>query len=88
MKAQTIILALAALASAACTKNVPEAGIQDRTVTITASMEGHRDTKSGIIDEGTQVGWEYGDNIKVFFDGVGSEFTNTGRRTSRSSIPS
>ncbi|MBP5558510.1 MAG: tyrosine-protein phosphatase [Bacteroidales bacterium] len=75
MKAQTIILALAALAAAACTKNVPEAGIQDRTVMITASMEGPRDTKSGIIDEGTQVGWEYGDNIKVFFDGVGSEFT-------------
>ena len=68
-------MVIAALAAAACTKNVPEAGIQDRTVTITASMEGSQDTKSGIIDEGTQVGWEYGDNIKVFFDGVGSEFS-------------
>lgn len=73
MKKITYISALV-LALTACTAEpiVKEYG---RPVTIEASIAENDLTKT-IIQEGTGVYWEPGDEIKLFFDGVGSRFTS------------
>ena len=62
------------LALTACTAEpiVKEYG---RPVTIEASIAENDLTKT-IIQEGTGVYWEPGDEVKLFFDGVGSRFTS------------
>ena len=62
------------LALTACTAEpiVKEYG---RPVTIEASIAENGLTKT-IIQEGTGVYWEPGDEVKLFFDGVGSRFTS------------
>lgn len=75
MKARYIILALAVLAAYACNK---EAALIDpaeqQQIAITATIEGSDDTRTSLKDGGTQVFWEYGDNIKVFYDGQSGLF--------------
>ena len=74
MKTGLFILTLAVLA-ASCTKEAAQPEPVDQQVIITAWQEGAQPTKTGLQDGGTQVGWQYGDNIKVFYDGSGSEFS-------------
>jgi len=75
MKTRVILIALALLATAACSKDAVKVDISQQAVTITAYQEGSDLTKTGLVDGGTQVGWQYGDNIKVFYDGNAAEFT-------------
>lgn len=71
MKYNYLILALAAITLLSCAReqaDVPE------TITIRAYQEGAAETRTTLIDGGTQVYWEPSDEIKVFFNGVGGRF--------------
>ena len=76
MKARYIFLAFAALTAAACSKQAVQVEPARQQIIITAYQEGSQDTKTSLQDAGTQVFWEYGDNITVFYDGEGSEFNS------------
>lgn len=74
MKYNYLLLALATVALFSCTRSEvedPDAG--GVLVTIHASQEG-ADTRTTLVDGGTQVYWEPSDEIKVFFRGSGSRF--------------
>ena len=65
------MLALAAIALLSCAReqvDVPE------TITIRAYQEGAAETRTTLIDGGTQVYWEPADELKLFFRGTGSRF--------------
>lgn len=66
-----------ALAACSCSKEAMQSGTTGRRIVITASQEPA--TKTTLQDGGSQVYWEYGDNIKVFYDGVGSSFVNANK---------
>ena len=71
MRNNHLMLALAAIALLSCAReqvDVPE------TITIRAYQEGAAETRTTLIDGGTQVYWEPADEIKVFFNGVGGRF--------------
>ena len=76
MKTRFIPFALALLTATACAKEAPQTEPAPGQVIITAWQEGAPGTKTALQDGGTQVFWEYGDNIKVFCDGVGSSFVS------------
>ncbi len=84
MKTRYILLAFAALAMSACARNVEPAEPEGIQMTFTAYQEGAAPTKSTVLDGGTQVYWEPGDEIKVFFNGSSGRFTsqNTENATS------
>ena len=67
MKTRYIFLAFAALAMSACARNVEPAEPESVQVTVTASLEGNDLTRTTVQDGGTQVYWETGEEIKVFF---------------------
>ena len=80
MNKHVIILLWATLAISACT-SMPDNGAQvisdeDKAITITAYQEGCADTKTSVIDGGTQVYWEPGDEIKVFSGAQASKFVS------------
>lgn len=80
MNKHVIILLWATLAISACT-SMPDNGAQvisdeDKAITITAYQEGCADTKTSVIDGGTQVYWEPGDEIKVFSSAQASKFVS------------
>ena len=74
MKTRIILFAATALVSCACAKETAQIAPAPRQIIITASQEGNPDTRTSLKSGGTQVFWEYGDNIKVFYEGKGSEF--------------
>ena len=75
MKTRYILLAIAVLAASACDKKEAVMTDQpDNQIVITASIEGADQTRTSLQDGGTQVFWEYGDNIKVFYDGKSGLF--------------
>ena len=66
MKSRVLFFAFAALLVAACTKAV-EQPIQDlQVITVTASQEAGPDTRTTLMEGGTTVYWEPGDEIKLF----------------------
>ncbi len=75
MKYNFLILALATVALFSCRgKEVVDSESEGELVTIRAYQEGATETRTTIIDGGTQVYWEPSDEIKVFFRGTGSRF--------------
>ena len=74
MKTRLILFAIAALAASACTREAAQVESVAEKIVLTATQEGYDGTKSLLIDGGTQVFWEYGDNIKVFYDGKSNQF--------------
>ena len=74
MKARYILLAFAVTAFFSCAKDAVKVEPAQQEIIITAYQEGSQDTRTSLVDGGTQVFWEYGDNITVFYEGKGSEF--------------
>ena len=74
MKTRYILLAIAALAASACSKDAAQNNTEPRLVMITASLEGIQGTRTAVQDGGTKVFWEPGDNINVFYGGTGNRF--------------
>lgn len=75
MKYNYLILALASIALFSCTRNeVKDPNVDGELVTIRAYQEGATETRTTLVDGGTQVYWEPSDEIKVFFRGSGSRF--------------
>ena len=75
MKYNYLLLALATVALFSCARkeiDILEPG--GETITIRAYQEGATETRTTLIDGGTQVYWEPADEIKVFFRGTGSRF--------------
>ncbi|MBR4809918.1 MAG: hypothetical protein IK031_06535 [Bacteroidales bacterium] len=77
MKTHYILLAFAILAASGCAKDAVQNDRVEREVTITAWQEGAPGVKSTLQDGGTQVYWEPGDAIKVFYDKVGNKFESS-----------
>ena len=75
MKTRIILFALVAIAATACDQGAVKLDVTPQELIITACQEGSDIAKTGLVDGGTQVGWEYGDNIKVFYDGNGAQFS-------------
>ena len=73
MKNNHLILALAVIAGAllSCAREQVDA---PETITIRAFQEGAAETRTTLIDGGTQVYWEPADELKLFFRGAGSRF--------------
>ena len=76
MKARFFFFAIATLAGFACNKEAAQVEPAQQEIIITAYQEGAQDTRTSLVDGGTQVYWEYGDNITVFYEGKGSEFNS------------
>lgn len=76
MKTRDLLFALAALAATACTESKVLIEPVREQIVITAGFEDAQSTRTGLLDGGTQVYWEYGDNIKVFCDGASGNFTS------------
>ena len=75
MKYNYLILALATAALCSCSGNWVETPVNDgETITIRAYQEDATETRTTLIDGGTQVYWEPSDEIKVFFNGSGGRF--------------
>ena len=74
MKTRYILLAFAALAASACAKDAMQDAQTERIVTITAWQEGAAGTRTALQEAGSQVYWQPGDAIKVFYAGTGSRF--------------
>ncbi len=77
MKYNYLLFALATVAFFSCTgKEAVDPESEGELVTIRAYQEGATETRTTLIDGGTQVYWEPSDEIKVFFRGSGSRFTS------------
>ena len=75
MKYNYLLLALATVALFSCTGHeVDTLEPGGETITIRAYQEGATETRTTLIDGGTQVYWEPSDEIKVFFNGAGGRF--------------
>ena len=75
MKYNYLLFALATVALFSCTgKEAVDPESEGELVTIRAYQEGATETRTTLIDGGTQVYWEPSDEIKVFFRGSGSRF--------------
>jgi len=75
MKYNYLILALATAALCSCSGKLVETPVDDgEIITIRAYQEGATETRTTLIDGGTQVYWEPADEIKVFFNGSGGRF--------------
>ena len=77
MKTRYIFIAIAILVASACSKASLQDNQAGRLLTITATQEDAQTTRSAVQDGGTQVYWEPGDAIKVFYEGTGSRFEST-----------
>ena len=71
MKYNYLILTIVSFALLSCAREGVDA---PETITIRAWQEGATETKTTLIDGGTQVYWEPSDEINVFFNGSGSRF--------------
>ncbi len=76
MNKKVILTGLCTLLLAACTTREPAAERRSDQITLTAFQENGSGTRT-VVKEETQVHWEPGDIVKVFFDGSGSPFTAT-----------
>ena len=75
MKYNYLILALATTAICSCSGNLVETPINDgETITIRAWQEGADETRTTLIDGGSQVYWEPSDELKLFYRGTGGRF--------------
>lgn len=78
MKARYYILALAALVAGACQEEVDLREAEKNPIIIQAYQEGQDvPSRTAIQNGGTEVYWEAADEVKVFYNGVGSRFTST-----------
>ena len=71
-----IALISVALALLSCTSELEQLDQNPAQVTIRAYQEGASGTKTTVVDGGTQVYWEAGDVINVFFKGNGGRFVS------------
>lgn len=69
-------MALMALVLVGCAREESFSEREGMEITIQAVMAENNPTKTVIEDGTTSVLWEAGDEIKVFFDGTGSRFSN------------
>lgn len=77
MKARYIIVfAAAALGFSACVQTIEQPTAIGEQITIHAWNEGAQDTKTMVVDGGTQVLWEPQDEINVFYKGSCARFTS------------
>ena len=76
MKIHYIVLSLALLAASACTVEPQQVESVDSQVILKAYQEGSVESKTAVVNGGTQVFWEPGDAINVFFKGTGSKFVS------------
>lgn len=67
---------LAACASVVAPEPAPASEAFAQTLTLQASLEGHPQTRT-VIQEETQVFWEPGDAVKLFFGGADGRFSST-----------
>ena len=74
MNRRILYIGLWAALFAACTAPEPQRVHAPQSLVLTATQEGGPDTRT-VIQEETQVHWEPGDAVKVFFDGSSSRFT-------------
>lgn len=74
MNRRILYIGLWAALFAACTAPEPQRVHAPQSLVLTATQEGSPDTRT-VIQEETQVHWEPGDAVKVFFDGSSSRFT-------------
>ena len=78
MKARYYILALAALVAGACQEEVDLREAEKNPIIIQAYQEGQDvPSRTAVQNGGTEVYWEAADEVKVFYNGVGSRFTST-----------
>lgn len=87
MKKCNYILFAAALILAACSReikclDVDGHDMQKVTVDAFNGDSGNSNTKTTLIDGGTSVYWMLGDEIKLFYNGIGSRFTSTNTENS------
>ena len=80
---KTRYLLIVALAACACSKEAAQYNSGERQVVITATLEDASGTRAAVQDGGTQVYWEPGDAIKVFYQGGGSKFESKCNSMSR-----
>lgn len=82
MKQFFLLVPLVAAVLAACARENPlptpePPGVrEEREWVLTAAAQGSPDTRT-VIRDGTQVFWQPGDAVKVFFDGADAKFTTT-----------
>ena len=76
MKRQIFLSALVLLAAGCASNNEINEPLSQKEVTITASFA-ESQTRTIIADNGTDVYWEKGDEIKMFWGTGGSKFTST-----------
>lgn len=75
MKKSSILCAIAVLTVASCTSSYEQLEQDTSPITIRAYQEGATpNTKTTVLDGGTQVYWEPNDEVNVFFRGSGSRF--------------
>lgn len=84
MKYKVLILTVAVFAIFSCSvKQVDSPNSEGSEITIRASQEGASETRTTLIDGGTQVYWEPSDEIKLFFRGSGSRFISQNSENAR-----
>ena len=71
-----ILIALAATALAACSREAATVESAPEQIVLTATQEGYDGTRTTLMSGGSQVFWEYGDNINVFYDGQSGQFNS------------
>ncbi|MBR1576588.1 MAG: leucine-rich repeat protein [Bacteroidales bacterium] len=74
MHKKSVIIGLLSALFAACTVSEPATSPGALPVVLTALQEGAPDTRT-VVAAQTQIHWEPGDAVKLFFDGSGSRFT-------------
>lgn len=74
MRTRYILIAFAIIAASACAKDAARDNTAEQQLTITAALEDAAATRTAVQDGGTQVYWEPGDAIKVFYKGSGNRF--------------
>ena len=76
MNHHLILFSSAMLAASACTVMPQQAEPYESRVILRAYQEGAAETRTAVVDGGTQVFWEPGDAINVFFKGASSKFVS------------
>ena len=76
MKTHYILLAVAALALSSCVKTVEIVETIEKQMTVHAYQEGSSETKTAVVDGGTQVYWEPSDEVAVFSNGACGRFVS------------
>lgn len=75
MKYKVLFFSAVVFALFSCSvKQIDIADPEESEITIRAFQEGAAETRTTLVDNGTQVYWEPSDEIKVFFRGSGNRF--------------